>query len=93
MDSEYIREMIQELVNAGAVSDEELARRVLENYWKNQIAMVWTVDDVREALGVYPPISDENAIAVLRRAKADCSAEYGINWQALQDAADELFSF
>lgn len=99
MDSEYIREMIQELVSAGVMTDEELARRVLENYWKNQIAVVWTVNDVRQAIGAYlevpeedwnTVISEEDAITVLEHAKENHDAELGLNWDTVCDIAADL---
>lgn len=95
MHSKYIREMVQALVSAGVVvSDEAVTQQVLEQYWSDQIAMVYTIADVRQALGEddssWCSIADECAIAVLKKAHEEGSTKYGVNWSALYRAAEEL---
>jgi hypothetical protein len=101
MKDEYIVEMLNALIKAGLVKDAMLTRQVLEECWKDKVAITWTVNDVYQAIAEHkfphvPEdewsnfISEENAIAVLKRAHSDHNAEYGICSAYLRDAAREL---
>lgn len=54
----------------------------------DSIAIVWTIKDVH---GVRPDLSDEQAYQVLQEVKASHDAEFGVNWYAIEETANNLF--
>jgi hypothetical protein len=55
---------------------------------RKQIAAVWSVEDVQQ---VRPDLTDEQAWEVLQEVDRARNAEFGINWQTLELAAEDLF--
>lgn len=54
----------------------------------SQIAVVWSIDDVHT---VRKDLSPEQAMDVLKLVESDHDANVGVNWDVLQNAANELF--
>ena len=52
------------------------------------IAIIWNIEDVQE---VRPDLTDEQAAEVLQLVEDRHDANFGINWQSLDDCADILF--
>lgn len=55
---------------------------------KNEIAIVWSVDDVRHVRG---DLSHDQAWEVLQHVRNRHDATVGVNWETLTDAAEALF--
>ena len=55
---------------------------------RRQIAAIWGIDDVK---AVRPELTDQQAWEVLKLVDRRHDAEVGINWVALQCAAEELY--
>ena len=53
------------------------------------VAILWHVDDVKQER---PDLSDDQAMAVLRKAEHDHNADIGLNWDVLRGHADELYA-
>lgn len=53
-----------------------------------QIAVVWSADDVLE---IRPDLTREQAVEVLVVSDYNHDAGFGINWETLESAAEELF--
>ena len=53
-----------------------------------QIAVIWSIEDVQE---IRPDLDADQAWEVLKLVDSDCSAECGITWDTLQDAAADLY--
>lgn len=53
------------------------------------ICIIWTIGDVQE---VRPDLDDDQAEAVLRYVEDKHDANFGISWETLEVAADQLFS-
>lgn len=53
-----------------------------------QIAIIWSIEDVKS---IRPDLSNEQALAVLHKAKDNHDAKIGINWTALEIWADLEF--
>ena len=51
-----------------------------------QVSSIWSIEDVQS---VRPDLSDEQAMEVLEDAKRN--SEIGLNWQVINDIADDLF--
>lgn len=52
------------------------------------IGHLWTTDDVRE---LRPQLTEDQAWEVLRECENRLNSEVGINWQQIEDVADDLF--
>ena len=57
---------------------------------RNQIAIIWCIEDVQS---VRPDLSEEQAWSVLQFAEKKHDANWGINWQTLECAANTLFGW
>ncbi len=55
---------------------------------RRQIAAIWSIEDVQE---LRPDLTADQAWEVLQEVDRQHHAEVGINWHALEDAADDLF--
>lgn len=77
---------------SGIVSDKAL-KDALGDFWENQIAVCWTLEDVFSALNQDGnAISEQDASEVLWRALDKHEADVGINWEVLQAHAAGMFS-
>jgi hypothetical protein len=61
---------------------------VLNEYWSDQIADVWHIDDVKEQ---NPSLTDDQAREVLDCVMDTHDANYGINWEILDVNIRALF--
>jgi hypothetical protein len=52
------------------------------------VAILWHIDDVKQER---PDLTDEQAMAVLRKAEQEYNADIGLNWDSLHLHADHLF--
>lgn len=52
------------------------------------ISIIWSTEDV---LGVRPDLTEEQADAVLDALEGNHDASVGINWDAIEAAADDMF--
>lgn len=59
-----------------------------ENLTSREILFSWSVEDVQS---VRPDLTDEQAFAVLERCEYCLDGEIGMNWYAIQAAADDLY--
>jgi hypothetical protein len=55
---------------------------------RRQIAVIWSVDDVQQER---PDLNPDQAWKVLQRVKKYHDCNYGITWEHLRMAADDLF--
>jgi hypothetical protein len=53
-----------------------------------RIAVIWSIEDIKD---IRPDLSDEQAWDVLEEVERKHDAEYGINWDTLEDFADQMF--
>ena len=63
---------------------------VLRDYWKDQIAYVWGIEDVQAQR---PSLTDDQAREVLDRVMDTHDANYGINWEILNVNIAALFGY
>jgi hypothetical protein len=59
----------------------------LQNHWKDRIAHIWSVEDVQ----LKHNLTDQEAKAVLEKALEELDCTIGLNWDVIDDCADELF--
>jgi transcriptional/translational regulatory protein YebC/TACO1 len=57
---------------------------------QREIAVIWSIEDVQS---VRPDLSEDQAWEVLKFAHRGHDANYGINWESLEAAAEALFGF
>ena len=55
---------------------------------KNQISIVWCVEDVQS---VRPDLSDEQCMNVLYKVKDEHDANIGINWEVIEAVAEYMY--
>ena len=70
--------------------DAQAVAAVLKEYWKDQIAYVWDIEDVQAQR---PSLTDDQARKVLDRVMDTHDANYGINWEILDVNINELFGY
>ncbi len=63
---------------------------ILKEYWKDQIAYVWDIEDVQAQR---PSLTDEQAREVLDRLMDTHDANYGINWEIIDVNIAALFGY
>lgn len=85
MRQSQVQEIVSVLRQAGVLVDDKRATDALAEHFKNEIHIVWTVDDVQS---IVPGLSDEAARDVLDEADRRHDAEYGITWDVLREHAE-----
>jgi hypothetical protein len=55
---------------------------------QREIAVVWSIEDVQS---VRPDLSDDQAWEVLKFTQRGHDANYGISWESLESAAENLY--
>lgn len=55
---------------------------------RKQIAIIWSIEDVQQ---VRPDLTDDQAWEVLQQVNRHQDAELGVNWQAFECVAEDLF--
>ncbi len=72
--------------NHSTVDQEIDIHGILEH--KRMIGHLWVTDDVRQ---VRPHLNDDEAWVVLQTVEQRLNSDFGINWDIIQDVADELY--
>lgn len=76
------------LKDQGLTDNEEGTYQALKEYWKDKIAIVWSVEDVKESLDGKYDLSDEEAIDILQEVFRSHDGGFGITWDTISEAAD-----
>ena len=88
MHQHQIANMVQILLEDGAIEDAERVSKLLQGCWGDRIAIVWDVEDVQI---VCPDLTDEQAMEVLRAVLHNHDADQGVNWGTIRRKAEEMF--
>ena len=92
MYSSEIDNMVNALNKAGVITDNEKATEVLSDYWSDQIADVWHIQDVMDSMGKkYPQMTESDATEILFKVHNNMDAELGINWTTIECETDWHF--
>ena len=68
------------------VKDPNKARRILERYWRDQVALVWTAKQVhRAAYEVNTVLTLKEARVLLRDLHQHYNPQYGIQWSDVRE--------
>ena len=98
MNFHHIQDMATSLVEAGLASDQKQVELVLQKYWEDKVAVVWTSVDVHAAQDDFDEdtetssLSEEQAESILQRAFDKHDASEGITWESLRFWSEELCS-
>ena len=98
MDFHHIQDMAISLVEAGLATDQKQVELVLQKYWEDKVAVVWTSVDVHAVQDDFDEdnetssLSDEQAQSVLQRAFDKHDANEGITWASLHYWSEEICS-
>ena len=96
MDLHHIQDMARGLVEAGLATDQKQVELVLQKYWEDKVAVVWTTDDVHAAQDDFDEenltssLSEEQAESILQRAFDKHDANVGITWENLRFWSEEI---
>ena len=82
-------EQVDVLVKAGIISEDkrEAASQVILDWWKDRMAILWEIGDVRsEAEGMEPPVelTDEECREILAQVLKYNDANIGVTWETLR---------
>lgn len=84
MDNHNIEEMLSALENKGLISNRSKARKVLLDYWKDRIAVIWCTDDVLgRAQERGKKISKKKARDILSNMLRRHDTDLGISWTTI----------
>lgn len=85
-----IIEMANALVHSQVVplDKQAEAEAVLQKYWGDKIAHVWTIDDVKAER---PDLDEDQCKQVLEQVEHDLDCTVGITWDVIEYTADSLF--
>ena len=98
MDLQHIQDMATSLVEAGLATDQKQVELVLQKYWEDKVAVVWTTEDVHAVQDDFDEnkqtssLSEEQAESILIRAFDKHDANVGITWENLRYWSEELCS-
>ena len=98
MDLHHIQDMAWGLVEAGLATDQKQVELVLQKYWEDKVAVVWTTDDVHSVQDDFDEdtetssLSEEQAESILQKAFDKHDASEGITWESLRFWSEELCS-
>ena len=98
MDLHHIQDMARGLVEAGLATDQKQVELVLQKYWEDKVAVVWTSVDVHAVQDDFDEdnetssLSNEQAQSVLQRAFDKHDANEGITWESLRYWSEEICS-
>ena len=98
MDLHHIQDMATSLVEAGLATDQKQVELVLQKYWEDKVAVVWTSVDVHAAQDDFDEdketssLTEEQAQIVLQKAFDKHNASEGITWESLRYWSEELCS-
>lgn len=98
MDLHHIQDMATSLVEAGLATDQKQVELVLQKYWEDKVAVVWTSVDVHAVQDDFDEdnetssLSNEQAQSVLQRAFDKHDANEGITWESLRYWSEEICS-
>ncbi len=88
MDTKIIKEMARKL--RPVLKDRRKAERLLERYWADKIAIVWTVHDVYRAANERGlALTKTEALNVLHAHSHSHNKQYGLKWADITSYIEE----
>ena len=88
MHLKYIEEMLRAL--KPALKNKVRAQVILERYWQDKMALVWTVQDAHRAANeIEYALTETEARELLQDVHAHHNPQYGLQWRALTDRIRE----
>lgn len=88
MPLNLIYELLQQL--KPAIKSQRQVRPLLEQFWSDKIALVWTTAHVHRAANEQKTVLTEaEAWKILQTLDADYDQQYGLKWQDLADRIQE----
>ena len=83
-----IRAMVQAL--RSALNDRRRAGQILERFWRDKMALVWTVRDVHTAANEREvALTNQEAVKVLQELNHSHNKQYGLKWADLTAHIEE----
>ncbi len=96
MDLHHIQDMALDLVEARLATDQKQVELVLQKYWEDKVAVVWTTEDVHAVQDDFDEneqtssITEEQAESILQKAFDKHDASVGITWESLRFWSEEF---
>jgi hypothetical protein len=88
MQDQIINDMLAVL--RSVVKNEEKARDLLQQYWLNKIALIWTTENVHQAANERETVLTENeAQEILTNLHQLHNPQYGLQWKDLYEAIEQ----
>jgi hypothetical protein len=82
MDEHQITGMLKAL--SPVLKNKTKAKAILELYWRNQMAIVWSIKDVQTAANEREiALTNKEAREILQELLKNHNAQYGIKWEDL----------
>ena len=82
MDTQHIDGMVRRL--RAILKDKSKAERILKNYWRDKMALVWEVEDVHRAANEKEvALTNAEAVKILQTLHTQHNEQYGIKWEDL----------
>ena len=88
MNSSIIEEMLRAL--RSVLKDHAQAKRRLERYWSDKIAIIWSTQDVHRAANERETVlTEKEARETLRDLFEHHNPQYGLQWKDLYEAIEQ----
>lgn len=81
--------MARLLVEKGISSNLEETKKVLDDYWKDKIAHIWSTEEIiitAKRIGV--PINYDHALTILNIVEKNIDSQYGVSWSDIESALE-----
>jgi len=79
MHDHFIDQMVREL--KPVLKKTDLARKILDHFWKTRLALVWTVEDVHRAANERKRVlTQSEAVQILEALHKQHNPQYGLKW-------------
>src|SRR5438874_1693543 len=86
---EYIIKSMVEALNP-TITSSTRARKILEEFWKDKIAIVWDANDVHTAANERGlALTEAEAIKVLQELHHEHNKQFGLEWKDVTDYIDD----
>jgi hypothetical protein len=88
MEAHTLIEMLDALTPV--LKSRKRAEQILEKYWSDKVALIWTIQDVHRAANEWEiALTNKEALEILKELHQHHNHQYGLKWSDLSDCIKE----
>lgn len=86
MYEHHIDDMLEALAKKSLITDRSEAKKALQEYWEDKIAITWNAEDVIGYAKIHKKVvTEEQARDILQTMLQKHDCEYGITWDTIRE--------